>query len=32
VIEWVVEDQRTLVLRRTPRRGEAASARRRQHE
>jgi antitoxin component of MazEF toxin-antitoxin module len=32
VIEWVVEDKHTLVLRRTPRRGEASSRRRGQHE
>ena len=32
VIEWVVEDKHTLVLRRTPRRAEASSRRRRQHE
>lgn len=31
VVEWVVEDKHTLVLRRTPRRVEASSTRRRQH-
>jgi len=32
VIEWVVEDKHTLVLRRTPRRAQASSPRRRAHE
>ena len=32
VIEWVVEDKHTLVLKRTPRRAEASSVRRRGHE
>ena len=32
VIEWVVEDQHTRVLKRAPRRAEAASLRRRGHE
>jgi bifunctional DNA-binding transcriptional regulator/antitoxin component of YhaV-PrlF toxin-antitoxin module len=32
VIEWVVEDQHTLVLKRTPRPAEASSGRRRAHE
>ncbi|MGO8788608.1 MAG: hypothetical protein ACLQVL_14675 [Terriglobia bacterium] len=31
VIEWVVEDWHTLVLKRTPRTAEAASRRRRAH-
>ncbi|MGO8790637.1 MAG: hypothetical protein ACLQVL_25080 [Terriglobia bacterium] len=31
VIEWVVEDRHTLVLKRTPRPAEAASRRRRRH-
>jgi bifunctional DNA-binding transcriptional regulator/antitoxin component of YhaV-PrlF toxin-antitoxin module len=32
VIEWVVEDKHTLVLRRTPRPGDSSPRRRRQHE
>jgi hypothetical protein len=32
VIEWVVEDKHTLVLRRTPRRAPVSSPRRRAHE
>jgi antitoxin component of MazEF toxin-antitoxin module len=32
VIEWVVEDQRTLVLRRAPRPPGSGRGRRRQHE
>jgi antitoxin component of MazEF toxin-antitoxin module len=31
VIEWVVEDKHTLILRRTPRRPAATRTRRRQH-
>ena len=32
VIDWVVEDKHTLVLKRTPRRAESSPTRRRQHE
>jgi hypothetical protein len=32
VMEWVVEDKHTLVLKRALRRGEASSRRRGQHE
>jgi hypothetical protein len=32
VIEWVVEDKHTLVLKRTPRSTEASHGRRRAHE
>jgi hypothetical protein len=32
VIEWVVEDRRTLVLRRRPRRTDSSSRRRQGHE
>jgi hypothetical protein len=32
VIEWVVEDKHTLVLKRTPRPTEASHGRRRAHE
>lgn len=31
VIEWVVEDQRTLILKRAPGRADASPTRRRQH-
>jgi antitoxin component of MazEF toxin-antitoxin module len=32
VIEWVVEDKRTLILKRAPRRADSSPTRRRQHE
>ena len=32
VIEWVVEDKHTLVIRRTPPRADSSPRRRRQHE
>ncbi len=32
VIEWVVEDKHTIVLRRTPRGTDSSPRRRRQHE
>jgi antitoxin component of MazEF toxin-antitoxin module len=32
VIEWVVEDKRTLILRRAPRRRDSSPARRQSHE
>jgi bifunctional DNA-binding transcriptional regulator/antitoxin component of YhaV-PrlF toxin-antitoxin module len=32
VIEWVVEDKHTLILKRAPRRADSPPSRRRQHE